>query len=180
MLGDRSDWTRTCGMPSASILIPSALCMMLLVLPQSAARISSPLPRSTFLARFLIFTRLVCPYRYNKARIDIFQAITTVWDSVITNQIISQGDMSNFVQSFAERKDTTDEKTIKLILDSITFVLGLGSAVVWNDSELIPIEASITALLTNILLKSSKRPRSSHVSIPDYPQDYQLIKEKNT
>lgn len=61
-----------------------------------------------------------------------------MWDSVVTNQIISQGDMSNFVQSFAERKDTTDEKTLKIILDSLTFVLGLGSAVVWNDSELLP------------------------------------------
>jgi hypothetical protein len=80
--------------------------------------------------------------------------------------------MSNFVQSFAERKDTTDEKTIKLILDSITFVLGLGSAVVWNDSELIPIDASITTLLTKILLKFSKRPKSFHVSILDHPQDY--------
>ncbi|OOQ89588.1 hypothetical protein PEBR_07498 [Penicillium brasilianum] len=63
----------------------------------------------------------------------LHQAFTTVWDSVITTQIISQGDMSNFIQSFVERKDITDEKTMKLILDSITFVLGLGSAVVWND-----------------------------------------------
>ncbi|KAJ5151252.1 uncharacterized protein N7482_010504 [Penicillium canariense] len=66
----------------------------------------------------------------------LHQAVTTVWDSVVTNQIISQGDMSNFVQSFAERKDTTDEKTIKLIIDSVTFLLGLSSAVLWNDKYL--------------------------------------------
>lgn len=54
--------------------------------------------------------------------------------------------MSNFVQSFAERKDNTDEKTLKLILDSLTFVLGLGSAVVWNDSEWLPTKSEISLL----------------------------------
>jgi hypothetical protein len=88
-----------------------------------------------------------------------------VWDSVITNQIISQGDMSNFVQSFAERKDTTDEKTLKLILDSVTFVLGLGSAVVWNDSEILSDGPAKITMLTRLPSKSSKRPRSFHVSI---------------
>jgi hypothetical protein len=74
-----------------------------------------------------------------------------VWDSVITNQIISQGDMSNFVQSFVERKDPTNEKTLKIILDSLTFVLGLGSAVVWNDSESSSDETAKIIMLTRSL-----------------------------
>lgn len=67
--------------------------------------------------------------------------------------------MSNFVQSFAERKDTTDEKTLKLVLDSITFMLGLGSAVVWNDSELVLNKTSYDYLANEIPSKVLKEAK---------------------
>lgn len=60
-----------------------------------------------------------------------------MYDSFVANQVINSGDIGNFVQSFAERKDELAEENLKIILDSITFLIGLSSASLWNDSQYI-------------------------------------------
>ncbi|KAJ5594360.1 uncharacterized protein N7459_000568 [Penicillium hispanicum] len=61
------------------------------------------------------------------------QCIRNMHDAFVDNQLISSGNIGNFVQSFAQRKDELSEENLKIILDSLTFLIGLSSASLWND-----------------------------------------------